>query len=160
MMMMRHNVYAFVLLFGQLNFTGQRLSHYRVRSTNELNSLFGTGNRFARTWTNKQTSKCNVTIGCEIANEHADMTVSNSHLKASIVFGCFANWVTTDWMYETEIVLNADYHYIVWNKIVCRYMFLLQWYVYQSPFIPVGVAEASQISLRDAHFLPKLFSHN
>jgi hypothetical protein len=32
-------------------------------------------------------------------------------------------------------------------------------HTYQSRFIPEGIAEASQIFLRDTHVLPKLFSY-
>jgi hypothetical protein len=36
---------------------------------------------------------------------------------------------------------------------------LIEEYTYHSRFIPAGVAEASQILVRDAHVLPKLINY-
>jgi hypothetical protein len=38
-------------------------------------------------------------------------------------------------------------------------VFMARLSIYHSRFIPVGVAEASQIFLRDVHVLPKLLSY-
>jgi hypothetical protein len=45
-------------------------------------------------------------------------------------------------------------------KYVCQSSILSTYvHTYHSRFIPKGIAEASQIFLRDAHVLPKLFSY-
>jgi hypothetical protein len=51
--------------------------------------------------------------------------------------------------------------YCIYNSCISN-TFLMSWYfyyIYDPRPTPEGIAEASQIVLRDAHVLPKLFSY-
>jgi hypothetical protein len=62
--------------------------------------------------------------------------------------------------YEFTLLLMKICDYVFIPQVVDISNVFLKWlHTYHSRFIPEGVAEASQIFLRDTHGLPKLFSY-
>jgi hypothetical protein len=64
----------------------------------------------------------------------------------------------TTYLLSTRVFFSLQTIYEIKENIVSAILHNM-YHTYHSRFIPEGVAEASQIFLRDAHVLPKLVSY-
>jgi ATP-binding cassette, subfamily C (CFTR/MRP), member 10 len=84
------------------------------------------------------------------------LSVTSTDLSKSFTVGEITNFMSTD---TDRIVNSCPSFHALWSIPLQVSMKVKYIHTYHSRFIPVEVAEASQIFLQDAHDLPKLFSY-